>query len=329
VKDTWLYIEKESDFGSHGAELFISENPPFGAVMTYYLRDGLQTLKQQRREKERKIELERGDTPYPGWNALRTEDREQDPTVFVEITDEAGKVVQRVNGPVEKGLHRIAWNLRWPNPALVDINAKPDPMPWDADPVGPLVVPGSFTATLYKRYQGELTSLGVQSFNVKQLEHSPEHSKAPEQVLAFQNQTIELSQAVNAAEKVFKDYGSRVAHLRQSLNRTTVDVEPLQQRLDAIQAKLDDLKVKLLGDSSVTSRNEAAPWSVSHRTDMLFWHWRSQFDVPGTYKWSMGIAKQEFETVLTDLDAIGVTLEALEADADEIGVPWTPGRKVR
>ena len=329
VKDAWLYIENNSTFDSNGAELFVSENPPFGAILTYYLRDGLKTLKQQRREKERKIELERGDTPYPSWDALRTEDRQQDPAVFVEIKDESGNVVQRVDGPVDKGLHRIAWNLRLPDPSLVDLHTKKDLMPWDQDPVGPLVVPGAFTATLYKRHGGELAALGTQSFNVKRLEHSPEHSSTPEQVLAFQNETVALSQSVTAAGKVFADLGNRVAHLRKSFARTTADIEPLQQRLDGIQASLDEIKVKLKGDSSVTSRNEAAPWSVSQRVDMLFWHWNSQFDVPGTYKWSMDIAKQEFASVLADLEAIGATLDKLETDADAIGVPWTPGRKVR
>lgn len=329
VKDSWLYIEKESDFGSSGAELFVSENPPFGAVLSYYLRDGLKTLKEQRREKERKLELERGDTPYPAWDAVRAEDREAKPAVFVEITDTDGKVVQRVDGPLGKGLHRIAWNLRWHNPELVEIGAKRDPMPWESDAVGPLVLPGEYTATLFKRHGGVLTALGSQSFKVKRLEHSPEHSNSPEQVLAFQNQTVALSQSVNAAARVFADYGSRVQHLRQSLALTPADVEPLQQRLDAIQSSLDELKVTLHGDSSKTSRNEAAPWSVSQRTDMLFWHWNSQFDVPGTYKWSMGIAKQEFAALRTELDAIGNKLEALEADADALGVPWTPGREIR
>lgn len=211
----------------------------------------------------------------------------------------------------------------------MDLHTKKELMPWDQDPVGPLVVPGAFTATLYKRDGGELTTLGTQSFNVKRLEHSPEHSSTPEQLLAFQKETVALSQSVAAAGKVFDDFGNRVAHLKKSFARTTADVEPLQQRLDGIQSSLDELKVRLKGDSSVTSRNEAAAWSVSQRVSKLFSHWTSQFDVPGTYKWSMDIAKREFASVLADLETIGATLEQLENDADATGVPWTPGRKIR
>jgi len=326
VKDAWLYIEREANTGAQGAELFVADNPPFGAVLTYYLRDGLKTLKQQRREKERTIEKERGDTPYPAWDEIRAEDREDKPSVFVEIKDQAGAVVHRLEGPEGKGLHRISWNLRLPSPALVDMGPK---SPWYEERVGPLVIPGAFTATLYKRQGGELAALGTQSFKVKRLEHSPEHSGSPEQVLAFQKETVALSQSVAAAEKIFEDFGDRVAHLKLSLIRTTADVESLQQRVGMIESSLDEVKVSLLGDKSKTSRNEAAAWSVSQRVMRLFWHWKSQFDVPGTYKRSLDIARQEFESVRADLEAIGTALDELEADADAIGVPWTPGMKIR
>jgi photosystem II stability/assembly factor-like uncharacterized protein len=326
VKDAWLYIEREANTGTQGAEFFVSENPPFGAVLTYYLRDGLKTLKQQRREKERSIELERGDTPYPGWDEIRAEDRQDKPSVIVEIKDQAGNVVRRLDGPEEKGLHRISWNLRFPDPTLVDMGPKD---PWYVEPVGPLVIPGTFTATLYKRNGGELTALGTQSFKVKRLEHSPEHSNSPEQVLAFQMETVQLSQSVASAEKILEDFSNRVAYLEVSLTRTTADVEPLQQRIAVIESDLDEVKVKLLGDKSKTSRNEAAAWSVSQRVMRLFWHWKSQFDVPGTYRSSLDIARQEYASVRADLKAIGAALDALESDADAIGVPWTPGRKIR
>jgi len=140
---------------------------------------------------------------------------------------------------------------------------------------------------------------------------------------------VALSQSVAAAEKIFEDFGDRVAHLKLSLIRTTADVESLQQRVGMIESSLDEVKVSLLGDKSKTSRNEAAAWSVSQRVMRLFWHWKSQFDVPGTYKRSLDIARQEFESVRADLEAIGTALDELEADADAIGVPWTPGMKIR
>ena len=326
IKDAWLYIERKADTGVQGAGLYAADNPPFGATVTYYLRDGLRTLKEQRREKERPIELERGDTPYPGWDELRAEDQENEPAVIVEIRDQANQIVQRLEGPVTKGLHRISWNLRLPDPSLVDFGPKDV---WYVEPVGPIVTPGTFTATLYKRHKGQRTDLGTHSFEVKRLEQSPEISRSPHEVLAFQKETVRLSQSVAAAEKVFEDFRSRAAHLNVALTRTTSDVGLLQRRIDIIESSLDELEIKLHGDRSVSSRGEAVAWSVKRRVGVLSGHWSSQFDVPGTYKRSLEIARQEYESVREDLAAIGDALNALESDADAIGVPWTPGRQLR
>ena len=45
-----------------------ADNPPFGAVFTYYLKDGLKTLKEQRQkaEKERRGRTESRSTTRPG-----------------------------------------------------------------------------------------------------------------------------------------------------------------------------------------------------------------------------------------------------------------------
>ena len=43
----------------------------------------------------------------------------------------------------------------------------------------------------------------------------------------------------------------------------------------------------------------------------------------------MEIARNEFASVRTELEAIDATLGELESDADAMGVPWTPGRRIR
>ncbi len=54
---------------SQGDAYFVAPNPPFGAVFTYYLKEDLQSLQEQRREREKKLEADGADTPYPGWDS--------------------------------------------------------------------------------------------------------------------------------------------------------------------------------------------------------------------------------------------------------------------
>ena len=57
VKDPWLYVEGDlwdgREKGSMGAEFFSAPNPPFGAVFTYHLKDGLKTRRERRHEAEK------------------------------------------------------------------------------------------------------------------------------------------------------------------------------------------------------------------------------------------------------------------------------------
>ena len=91
-----------------GAEFFTAPNPPFGAVFTYHLDEDIKTRAKTRRAAEQEIEKDNGDTPYPSWEALRTEDREEAPTILLVVKDSGGNVVRQVQGETTAGLHRTA-----------------------------------------------------------------------------------------------------------------------------------------------------------------------------------------------------------------------------
>ena len=75
VRTALLYIEDRplgGPKGSQGDAYFTAENPPYGAVFTYYLRDSLESRKAQRQAKERTVKESGGDNVYPGWDELKT-----------------------------------------------------------------------------------------------------------------------------------------------------------------------------------------------------------------------------------------------------------------
>ena len=93
----------------------MAPNPPFGAVFTYCLKEPLRSRKEQRREREKPLEAQGEDTPYPGWEELDREAREEAPAVVLTVRDRDGEVVRRLEGPITAGLHRVAWDLRYPD----------------------------------------------------------------------------------------------------------------------------------------------------------------------------------------------------------------------
>jgi len=332
VKDPWLYIQKDrigvGAKGFFGADHYAASNPPFGAVFTYRLASGLDTAAAKRRSAEIEKEKAGEDTPYPSWGALRAEDREEAPTILLIVRDADGNVIRQVQGNTSAGVHRTAWDLRLPAVDPISLSTPSFQVPWDTGDRGPLVTPGEYSVTLAKRENGELTELSVsQSFTVKPLPLGGETSRTPEDVLAFQQKAGELYRAVTGAVALTRDLSNRISHLRAAIPMTADASENDEQELRLIDSRLTELLVALTGDSSVSSRNEPVPWSISRRTWTVYNALIDiRSDVPGMYKASYDVAASEFSDALTVLRGINADLEALEKRLEGLGAPYTPGR---
>ena len=194
--------------------------------------------------------------------------------------------------------------------------------------MGPLAIPGRYQATLMKRQNGVASALGQPvDFTLKSMANSPEISQQPEQVLAFKQELAELQRATNGTNRLVGEMDNRIKHMRKAIDLTPASDENMAQELRAINSRLADLKVKLRGDATVASRQEATPWSISQRVGSLYGGLiESQADIPGNYRESLKIAKTEFAMALKELRMIEADLQAVEDEAERIGAPWTPGR---
>ena len=335
VKDAWIYIE--SDYfddrvrGSRGADFWRAENPPLGAVFSYYLPEALESAREQRRAAEIRIEKTGGDTPYPAWDALRAEDREEAPALELIVRDEQGQLVRVVPGKTAAGFHRVAWDLRLPPPDPVNLTPDPNPPYWVSPPMGPLALPGRYTVQLAVRRDGERRPIGEpRSFTLKVLPLSPEITDDRRSLQAFQQRAGELQRRVAGAATLSGELNQRIAQLRVALRDTSGGTEALRARLNALSDRLDELNRGLIGDTSVTSRNESAPWSLKARAGWVYAATlESQSAVPGEYRKSLAIASEQYANLAPALDALVTDLEQLEADADRAGAPWTAGRVPR
>ncbi len=123
-RDAWWFIPRShlsawGRRGSQGADHYVADNPEYGAVFTYYLKESVKTLKQERREKEKELNEKNRDVPFPGWDALDAELHQEKPKVWISVEDGQGNVVRRVPAPSGKGFHRVAWDFRYPSPYAV------------------------------------------------------------------------------------------------------------------------------------------------------------------------------------------------------------------
>ena len=333
VKDALRYIETSRlgllplDKAFQGDTYYTAPNPPFGAVFTYHLKDGLKTRRERRHETEKEADGDYAKLSYPSSDELRAEDEENDPSIILTVRDSAGNVVQRLTGPRTEGFHRVAWDLRYPSTRPVDVDPGPS-APWDSPRIGPLVLPGTYSVTLASEVDGIVAELvGARSFEVVDLGGGTLPVDDPTGALEFQRQAAELQRAVLGAIEVAGEVGSRIEHLRLAI-LDTPRADPAQlAELAAIEGELNDLLVVLRGDRSKARRNEAVAPSLEDRVNRVVEGQLSTTQPPtGTsrdgYRW----ASDAFAKTLDDLRAVDARLGALENALEAAGAPWTPGR---
>jgi hypothetical protein len=332
VRDAWLYVPDSrrgwGGKGDWGVGRYTADNPPYGAVFAYYLPDDLQSLKDQRRKSEMDLQKEGGDNPYPSWEQLRREDREEAPSVTLTVRDGSGNVVQRIDAPAGKGFHRVAWNMRYPAPDPVELSPKSDFAPWESPPQGPLALPGQYSVTLSKRVEGQLVEISAaQSFALKPLFEGGLVTDDRQALLDFEMQSNDLYRAVMGANKARSEIQGRIDHLLKAAAETPASGEDQAQALRALNARMQDLKVRFSGDSTISSRAEPVPMSLTSRiSSIVGGHWDSQSALTENYRDSYRVAEQQFRQALTELHAVADDLAKVEASLQADGAPWTPGR---
>jgi photosystem II stability/assembly factor-like uncharacterized protein len=328
VRKSLMYIPLQpiamSGKGCLGETFYLAPNPPFGAVFSYYLKDALKTVAEARREEEQKLVKDGKPVPFPGWDKLRKEEQEEKPVIVLTVTDEAGQVVRRITGPGGQGIQRVAWDLRYPAIEPTQLES-PQRQAWEWNPVGPLVVPGTFTVTLAKKAGGVMTPLGEpRKFTVESLGLASMEEKDKKALLAFQAKAGELQRAMMGAGAAAEDALKNIRYMKKALLDTPKADPKIGERLRAVETRIMDSLRTLYGDTTVRRRSEAASPSLMDRVGIQL---SSTAPVTGTAKREYEIAADGFAKVLEDLRAaIEVDLKKLGDELEAAGAPWTPGR---
>jgi photosystem II stability/assembly factor-like uncharacterized protein len=324
------YVERQplagTPRGFQGDGFFVAPNPPFGATFTYYLRDELKSAKQRRRDREEPIEDRGGDTPYPGWDALRAEAREDGPAIVLTVRNENGRIIRRIEGPVEAGFHRVAWDLRYPTVEPWQPPAT-EAMPW-AIPKGALAPPGTYTVTLARRVDGELHALGVpRRFEVISIREPTLPGASPEAATEFTLRAYELQRANDGAVAAIDELLVQLAAAKEALMRSTADAS-LYERADAMERQAEDLRERLAGWKARDDMGDPGPMSVKARLSVATRDkTRSAYGPTPTQAESLAIAESGFAQAYESLvELVDVDYRRLQRDLEAAGVPWSPGR---
>jgi type II secretory pathway component PulJ len=327
-----MYIQSQPLGGRgksfQGERYYTADNPPFGATVTWYLKEALKTRKEKRQESEKEAEKKGAPVGWPTGADLRAEEEEEAPAILVTITDSSDNVVRRLTGPVTGGIQRLTWDLRYPAPNLAPPQAPDSDFDFDP-PSGPLVMPGTYKALVAKRVDGVVTPLGPpQQFEVT-VEGQENMSTSDRAALVeFQQKAVRLQRAVNGATQAANALKPRLAAIKRAINETPSLPQRLQDEATALDKRTNEIQRALSGDAVARQRNMNAPPSINDRVGYVVGAQRMSTSRPTqTQQAQYAAAAQDFEAVLAQLrQLIEVDLARLEKQLEAAGAPWTPGR---
>lgn len=337
--------------GFQGETYFTAQNPPFGAVFTYYLKEKYKTKTEVRHEAEEKAQRaeesaqkeaekekkakkeEKEATPpavsYPSNDELRAEALEPAPVVFFTVYDAQGRAVREIPADNAPGIHRVAWDLRFPSPILPSEKPPSDEDIFGGPPDGPMVMPGTYTVRLSKRVDGVTTDLTAPvNFTVQPVhaeEMKPEDRQAQ---FDFLTNVTALFRASSGAQSAAENLLTRIKAAERALDVTPTAPRELTAKALDLQARTEAILRALRGDEILRARNENTPPSINDRVGSILGVESGSISAPtGTDRDSYAVAAKEFTEQLAKLKQItGTELPDLEKQMEAAGAPWTPGR---
>lgn len=222
-----------SNKGNLGHKSFAGKNPPFGAIITYYLKS------KPEKEKEVKttatIKKERPD------KAVTT----KKDGVKITILDQSGNIIRELDGTCEVGINRINWDLRYPPAVPIEEGQ----MPFRGPPRGPFALPGE--------YKVKLTVGDKEMTKIFQVEEDPLVDITPSDRKAQQEAVLKLNKlyaSADAASKALDNIKKQIDNLKKNFKKLPDIPESITSSVEKITKEAEGIQEQIRGSRETRTR---------------------------------------------------------------------------
>jgi len=321
TKPAYWYIEKDAVYGQGNAE-YAAKNPLFGAVFTYFLPEKIQSLKEKRQAKEKK----NNSTKFPGWNALESETRQEEPSILLTIKDSKGNVINTVSGTNKKGFNRVNWDLGYADRGMVKLKPQKVNTDW-FDPTV-LATPGDYTMTLSKRVDGVVTELvAPQSFKVIPLKEGTLKGSSHEEIKNFIEGHYLFQQDLNATTTTLSESLVMIDAMKRASDKALNPQTDLIGRIHKTREDLLNIQKELTGDKTkgaIGEKSNPTPWDGDFIGLVAS---KTTYGPTANHKAAISRAKKQLGEIKVKLsNIIDDTFPAIQKDLKSAGAPWIEGQ---
>lgn len=243
---------------SAGQKMFTGKNPPYGAILNYYLKEALppEAPKTAKDEKEKDKDKEKREataseqkskTEAAGEQKAKTADAgNKEGKAKISVYDKDGKLVREFDGPGKAGVNRTNWDLRWNSPAVpTPEQLEAAAAGFDFGPRGPLVEPGEYTIKIKAGGKEDSQKVVVEDDPRQQMPAADRaaRSEAIQQLYALakltdkDRKTIQgIKEGLKAAREQWKKEAERpeAPKIPEEIQKAA---EELQKKVDAVAEK--------------------------------------------------------------------------------------------
>ncbi len=324
IKDGLVFMEAQplgyGKTGFQGASYYHADNPPMGAVITYYLKEVPKSLSAQRKEQEKELSKNNGTIKYPTKQELRAEDREEDNYLLFVIKDAEGTEISRFTKSPSAGVNRVSWDGTFSSVARIREEGAPITSASSAH----LALPGTYTTSIYISKDGRLTQLGAsRSFELKWLENNTLLTEDRDELLAFQREAESLQRKIYALHNYRKNFDEKINKLKASARNTPGAPLSTLDSLRALEYRMADIAIIFEGDPTLEKRDFETPPALMGRLGAVTWNSYSSTSAPtATQRENLRIAEEEYREVLTEIKSVANRVEQIAKRLAEAGAPY-------
>lgn len=321
VKDANLFIQSSplGDWGkaSQGAALYAGENPEFGACFSIYLKDSYKTLKQERQEKEKKLEKDKQPVPYPTLEQMHAEENDEEAKLILTIKDLSGKELKRIIKSPSQGIQRVYWNLRMEstNPIKANLTSSD----------GFLVSPGDYTLEIHLLKNGKSELLVDKTpFKVKGTNKHALPAKNPEEMIAIRKEVAELNRTISGANRLLKETTEKIELMSAAIKKYPNADLNLLQDLRKIELDLKKCNILMNGDKILAEKEIEFVPSINSRLGTVEYQlYESTTNPTKTQYDNLAIVKEEYEEFKQIFKTSVDALKVIEDKLALIPIPYT------
>jgi photosystem II stability/assembly factor-like uncharacterized protein len=235
---------------SAGQKMFTAKNPPYGAVLNYFLKEALPREAPKVEDQDKvppvKTDTEEKGKPAPAEKPQTPTKLNQEGKVKISVSGNDGKVLREFDGPGAASVNRTSWDLRYdPTAEPTEDQKEAIAAGYGVGPRGPLVDPGEYTIKIKAGAQEATQKVVVEEDQRVQISVDDRAARraAIDQLYALaktaakDRKVIEgMQSALTAAREKWKADATKpdAAKIPDDIRKTAED---LQKKLDALAAK--------------------------------------------------------------------------------------------